>query len=64
MCGTESQAIVSDAGAVNSGLFLGSVSTTHSGGFSCYSLEMGQAVWKWLMTGDSLWWPYRRKTEG
>lgn len=41
------------AGVRNSGVLVGSVTTTLSGYGNYWSLEMGQAVWKWLMTGGN-----------
>lgn len=41
------------AGVRNSGVLVGSVTTTLSGNGNYWSLEMGQAVWKWLMTGGN-----------
>lgn len=42
-----------DAGVRNSEVLVGSVTTTLGGYGSYWSLEMGQAVWKWLTTGGN-----------
>lgn len=41
------------AGVRNSEVLVGSVTTTLGGYGSYWSLEMGQAVWKWLTTGGN-----------